>query len=321
MSGPAQARIRAAAGLGWRIDGALPSLRDAVKEATGVSLRRVNRPIQLALIGAVRCARDVALEPACGLYLASGQGALQDSVDVFTQMFVDGQAPKPISFVNTLSNTSCFYVAKTLGLSGPNQFVSSSALPFESALSLALLDLARGRIAQALVGGVDECVLPLADHRKRLRTPDDAPLGEGSHWLCLERDPSSEKSLSLEQDLSLELDVPHAHDLGHLHAVRELPSPDALVAWLRSLRSEAATWAVAFGSGIADADRGWLTNAAGGLPIVDYRPHAAYYETVTGAGLCAFLRRDPSLACDATTLLHLNVTQDGRFGACIVSRA
>jgi hypothetical protein len=305
VSGPGEAHVYAAAGFGWRVDGPLPSLKDAVKEATGASLRRINRLIQLALVGAGRCAREVKLAPDCGLYLSSGQGALQDSVDVFTQMFVDGQAPKPISFVNTLSNTSCFYVAKTLGLSGRNQFVSSSALPFESALSLALLDLSRGCIAQALVGGVDECVLPLADHRKRLRTAADAPLGEGSHWLCLGREPELEGG---------------QRAIGRLHAVREMPDRDAFAAWLGTLELDRTQAAIAFGSGIAATDHGFIQSAAQDLPAIDYRPRDAYYETVTGAGLCAFLRREPPFTIEATTLLHVNATPDGRYGACLLSR-
>jgi len=301
--------VTAAAGIGWRIDDAVPPLRDAVKQACGVSVRRVNRLIQLALIGACRCASGRRLDPGCGLYLASGQGALQDSVDVFTQMFVDGQAPKPISFVNTLSNTACFYVAKILGLEGPNQFVSASTFPLESALSLALLDLARGRVQQALVGGVDECVLPLADHRKRLRTEPDAPLGEGSHWLLLEREATSAP-------------------IGRLHYVREFPDEDALTKWLGTLPIAPESWARSFGSGIAQAER---VRLAGRLPLaeLDYRPRDAYYETITGAGLCTFLL--PGEAADSAeaarslagrqTLLHVNASTDRRYAACVLERS
>jgi hypothetical protein len=299
VSASAGLEIHAAAGVSWGIESELPALREAVREACGQSLRRVNRLIQLALIGSARCARGRALDARCGLYLASGQGALQDSVDCFVQMFVDGRPPKPISFVNTLSNTVCFYVAKVLGLSGPNQFVSSSALPFESALTLARLDFERGLVRQALVGGVDECVLPLADHRKRLRTAADAPLGEGSHWLLLGSRPES---------------VP----LGRLVDVRELAERDALARWLDRLAIDRATWRLAFGAGIEPDDGAWLSARLAGLATFDYAPRRAYYETVTAAGLCAFLEAERGVPA---TLLHVNASRDGRYAACIVQRA
>lgn len=289
--------IHAAAGVSWGIGDELPALRELVREACGQSVRRVNRLIQLALIGAVRCARAGTLDADCGLYLASGQGALQDSVDCFVQMFVDGQPPKPISFVNTLSNTVCFYIAKLLELSGRNQFVSSSALPFESALSLALLDFERGVVPQALVGGVDECVLPLADHRKRLRTAADAPLGEGSHWLLLGRGAASPP-------------------LGRLVDVREFAGASGLARWLDGLAMEGPPWQLSFGAGIEPPDRAWLESSLPGLAPFEYAPRSAYYETVTAAGLCAFLGAEGGPA----TLLHLNASRDGRFAACIVQR-
>jgi hypothetical protein len=289
--------IHAAAGVSWGVEGELPALRELVREACGQSVRRVNRLIQLALIGAGRCARAGALDARCGLYLASGQGALQDSVDCFVQMFVDGQPPKPISFVNTLSNTVCFYVAKLLGLSGRNQFVSSSALPFESALSLAVLDFQRGLVPQALVGGVDECVLPLADHRKRLRTAADAPLGEGSHWLLLGRG--------------------GAAPLGRLIEVREFADGAGLSRWLDGLAIDAPSWALSFGAGIEDAERTRLAARLPDLEPFDYAPRQAYYETVTAAGLCAFL----GTSGPRSRLLHLNASRDGRFAACIVERS
>ena len=306
------ARIEAAAGSSWQIEDALPTLRERVRAATDVSPRRVSRLIQLALMGAAECARGHALAPDCGLYLASGQGALADSVDVFTQMFVDGQAPKPISFVNTLSNTSCFYVAKVLGLSGPSQFVSSSALPLESALSLALLDLARGRVAQALVGGVDECVLPLSDHRKRLRTRPDAPLGEGTHWMLLSA--ARAKLVPGHDD---------ADGIGTLRSVAELPHRAAFAAWLDDAPIDASACAVAFGAGVGDSDdeRAWLEHATRGMRRVDYAPRAHYYETVTGAALCDFVTGSLAPDRSTTALLHVNITPDGRFGAFIAERA
>ena len=52
MRANTELEIHAAAGVSWGIEAELPALRELVREACGQSIRRVNRLIQLALIGA-----------------------------------------------------------------------------------------------------------------------------------------------------------------------------------------------------------------------------------------------------------------------------
>ena len=137
------------------VDGDLPQLKALVEAATGSTVRRIGRFIQLALIGAGRCIKPGAAQANTGVYLASGRGDLEITLTVLRDIFERHEAPMPLSFINTVSNSACYYLARTLRISGPSAFATSRYSPFESALRLAGLDFARGLTA-ALVGAVDE---------------------------------------------------------------------------------------------------------------------------------------------------------------------
>lgn len=166
----------------------LPALRERMTELCRKPFRRVDRFIQLALIGSARCAEAQAILPDCGVYLASAHGDIGISQDVIGRVVDQSGLPKPLSFVNTVSNAASFYVAQNLDLHGRSCFAISQGFEFEAALRLARFDLEQQRGSQALVGCVDECTLPLAAHRLRLGLPADAALAEGSHWLLLSTD-------------------------------------------------------------------------------------------------------------------------------------
>ncbi len=291
--------IYAVSSVAWPIEDELPPLRARVKEVCGKGFRRVNRFIQLALIGSQQCAADLSLDSHCGLYLASGQGALQDSVDVLQQMALEGQPPRPLSFVNTLSNTPCFYVAQNLGLTGANQFISNRPFPFEAALSLAALDFECGVLSQALVGGVDECILPLEHHRERLGLGAGASLGEGSHWLLLARD------------------LP-VLPLGELLAVREFPDRACLEEWFARLSLDVATARLEVEGEVTASEVATLRDLLGLAESCETDSAALYHETVSGANLCRFLTLGKAEGED--TLVHVSASGDGRYAALVLRR-
>ncbi|TNF35838.1 MAG: hypothetical protein EP312_02765, partial [Gammaproteobacteria bacterium] len=132
-----------------------PALKELVKEATGAHVRRIGRFIQLALIGAGRCTQQHALPADTAVYLSSGRGDLEITLEVLKDMVEHGMPPKPLSFINTVSNSACFYIARTFGLHGRSQFVTRRHAPLESALQLAQLDLNQHTVNTALVGTVD----------------------------------------------------------------------------------------------------------------------------------------------------------------------
>jgi Beta-ketoacyl synthase, N-terminal domain len=165
-----------------------PDLRALAKEATGKPVRRVGRFIQLSLIGAARCVGAAALPADTAVYVGSRSGDLEVTIEVMEELFRDGQPPKPLSFINTVSNAGCFYVARHFGLYGRSCFSANSTFSFETALQLALLDLESGVTRSALVGGVDHVSDPLPVHRQRVRLAADAPVAEASHWVWLQAD-------------------------------------------------------------------------------------------------------------------------------------
>lgn len=163
----------------------LPELKAEVKALCGGHVRRIDRLIQLALVGSARCVAGRSLPAGCGIYLGSGLGTVGSTSVLQEQIFRFGVLPKPAEFINTLSNTAGFYVARNLGLDGQCLFATRDYTSFEAVVELATVDLDAGRVPAALVGVVDECTLPLEQHARRLHREHAPVLAEGSHWLLL----------------------------------------------------------------------------------------------------------------------------------------
>lgn len=167
---------------------ALPSLDAALQPLCREHFRRIDRFIQLALLGSAQCVAGRHIAPDCGLYLGSGLGPMGNNIDTQQQLIRDRLIPKPFNFINTLGNSAGYYVAKNLGLSGQNLFISRRRASFAAVLEAAWVDLECGATRQALLGVVEEVTLPLAEHRRRQDLPADIAVAEGSHWLLLEAD-------------------------------------------------------------------------------------------------------------------------------------
>lgn len=168
----------------------LQDLRSKVREHCRERFRRIDRFSQLCLLGSSLCAaqahdQGVTINDRTGLYIGSRFAALANTVDVHEKMMTCGQVPKPAHFINTLSNSAGYYVARNLALSGKNSFISRVDASLEASLQMVQLDFLSGQTQQALMGIVDEGVLPLNEHRQRLEVAPDTPLAEGSHWFLL----------------------------------------------------------------------------------------------------------------------------------------
>ena len=225
-------------------DGApLLSLDADLKQVCREPFRRVDRFIQLALVGTGRCVAGRMLEPGCGLYLGSGLGPMGNNIDTQQQLIRDRLIPKPFNFINTLGNSAGYYIAKNLGLSGQNLFISRRGASFQAVLDAALVDMECGAVRQALVGVVEEATLPLAQHRRRQGLATDTPVAEGSHWLLLEKDAATGHRLE------------HGHAADHeVIAPKPTPFHDSIAAAQVTeslLKGEAAVLVD------GDAARGW----------------------------------------------------------------
>ena len=168
-------------------------------------IRRTDRFIQLALLGANEAISGVDLVKGTALYMASGQGNLAVFKRLRDQRYIRKQPPKPVDFINSLSNTSGFYVAQFFGVTGKNLNVSRLGFVAETTLLLAQNDLELGREKQILVGGVDELQEPAAFTRRTLGLCDDRQLGEGSNWMLLSSE--SDGALAQLEVIKQELDA------------------------------------------------------------------------------------------------------------------
>lgn len=170
-------------------DEALPALEARLAPLCRERFRRIDRFIQLSLLGSAECVKDLNLGEDCGLYISSGIGPAGNNIVVQETLWKQHKLPMPFNFVNTLGSSAGYYVAKNLGLSGQSLFISRRGDSFEAALDCAAADLESGVVTKALVGAVEECTLPLGQHRIRQALPKNTPLAEGSHWLLLEASP------------------------------------------------------------------------------------------------------------------------------------
>jgi hypothetical protein len=165
---------------------ALPSLNERLAQLCRERVRRIDRFIQLALLGSAECAGTDPLVADCGLYVCSGVGPAGNNIVVQQSLVRDRKVPMPFNFVNTLGSSAGYYVARNLGLVGQSLFVSRRGDSLNAGLTCAAADLASGAVSQVLIGAVEECTLPVKEHRARQALGPATAVAEGSHWLLLD---------------------------------------------------------------------------------------------------------------------------------------
>lgn len=276
----------------------LPELKALTQATTGKAFRRIGRFIQLALIGASRCILGKKLPPDTAVYFASGRGDLELTLEIMTQLYREAQVPKPLNFVNTVSNAACFYLARHLGLQSRSNFVCNRYFAFESVLQLAALDLSLGIVDSALVGSVDIVTAPLQDHRQRLQLPTDTSMAEGSHWLWLGTANDSRPRI------------------GELTAIQHFVDRDALLSWIKQQNLADEQCRIAAGQFMRAEDFAQIQTATGLQSVFDYRTQRGYYDSHSAAVINEFL----SSAVSATALLHINADSEQRYSAMLVKR-
>jgi len=179
-----------------------PDLKAVLRTLSGKVYRRIDRFIQLAIIGAHKAAASYELDPETALYLTSGQGDIPVFARVRQQRYLQKMMSKPVDFVNLASNTAGFYIASHLGLNGTNLFLSHNDFPVQMALLLAQSDLELQKQSTVLLGGVDEWFADQELSRKILGVNESTKLGEGSNWMLLKRDSEGAiASLTIEPEL------------------------------------------------------------------------------------------------------------------------
>jgi hypothetical protein len=289
------------------VDSDVPDLKPLLKATLGTSVRRIDRFIQAALIGAARCVQSAAstnddavlLPPETAVYLASGRGDMEITVEVQRDLFINAHPPKPLNFINTVSNAASFYIAQTFKLRGRNQFIANTHWAFEVALQAALLDLQLGKVQSALVGSVDVIVPPNSSHRRRLGLDENTALTEASHWIWLDNN-----SLM-------------AHDRGMVETLMSFPDRNALLEWLQLRVMPTTNLFISAGQFLAAHDFDLLCGSQTNLQKFDYRQQRGFYQSQSGAAITEFLNASQS----GDTLLHINSDPLGRYTVFVASNA
>ncbi|MGH8446158.1 MAG: hypothetical protein ACREVL_12880 [Solimonas sp.] len=167
--------------------GDTPGELRSLLQQRGVAVRRINRFIELSLLGALHC-RDAAgtVHGDAALYLAAEAPMLADCVKALRSTIAGQRPPTPFEFMNISGNMAGFYIAQQLAIGGPQLAVARRHAGLEAAFDL--LQLQHRSHRRALLGCVEEGVWPLAEQRQRLQLPDDAPLHESSHWFYVDAD-------------------------------------------------------------------------------------------------------------------------------------
>lgn len=151
--------------------------------------RRTDHFIQLAIIGAHKAIQGHIPGADTAIYLTSGQGNMAVFTRICHERHVEKHLPRPVDFINLLSNAAGFYVAAHLGLKGKNMFLTHHRFPVQMSLLAAQNEIVLGRQQEILLGGVDEVISEEKQARKILGISETTVLGEGSNWLLLSPDP------------------------------------------------------------------------------------------------------------------------------------
>jgi hypothetical protein len=264
------------------------SLREDLRTVCPNAPRRLNRLIELALIGAHRCAAGRALDPRTAIYMACTHGCIADAVTLVSDV-VRGQPAMPVTFINVSSNMAGFYVASTLGLHSGNHVGSANEFAWEATLALACAS--HGPV---LLGAVEECAWPLDAHRVRLDLPRGASVLETSQWLLA--DPAATAPIAW------------------LEAVRHFPDTPALLAHLRANPPRAPVRVQVSGP----SDAGALAEIATTAGLAVHTASAPAGQTGMPAALhcLEFIE-----AGEPGTLLHLSAAQSGAWYLVALRRA
>lgn len=286
--------IYASGGFYHAIEDELPALKAEVKASCGRHIRRIDRFIQLAMIGSHRCLNNspMAVDNPCSLYLASGDSPKSNTITALQQVFLFRQPLKPLQFINLVSNAAAFYIGQSLGIHGSSIFTSSPPFAIDNALHIAALDLADNSTRQALVGIVDECAEPVFIQREMLGLADNAPVGEGSYWFHLGKTPDNALAQILENRYFTDREQALAFAKSQCHG-------HSLVATGKGIKPEDAHFFDAIGG------KSW-----------HYMHDLARHSSATGYALHTFLQH----AEHGRHLLHIDLSHEGHCNVLVLQR-
>lgn len=267
-------------------------LKEEIRRYTQENFRRVNRFILLSLFGALQCVHQQTLEADTAIYLTTEDGNLDVTADVLDEIYKSRSLPRPISFINTVSNTAAFYLARNLAISGRNITASSQHLSFERGLELLKVDFALGAERNALIGGVDESSLSWMNREKQAGR--SWRMVDGSAWFYVKQEKEGA-----------------CGEFTEIMSFRDGPS---CMRWIRERKRSPAD-VVSFGALIGDDEATALRETLCPPAEFDYLREYGYSGSATACGVSLFLR-----LFQARTLLHVNRDHRGNYAVIELDR-
>lgn len=268
----------------------LAPLKAELKNYTDFFFRRVNKFIMLSLMGVHQCVHGRKIDHATAVYLATENGNLGDTENVLHQIFRENSFPKPLNFINTMSNTASFYVAQSLQTLGRSITVSSKNVSFERGLELAKVDFTLQHIQEALIGGVDEALVSKKKFAEKYHAScHSVKLVEGSSWLYC----TAQK----------------AGSIGEILDVATFRDRDQALAWAR--KESSGHTVLAFGILMTPPEKDMFRKECSDYEEFDYITKFGYYETSSAFAVGYFLKNYAK-----ARLLHINCDTRGQY-SCI----
>jgi len=267
-------------------------LKEEIGRYTSETFRRVNRFILLSLLGAHQCVYKHTLDPDTGIYVATEHGNLGETAAILDEIFVSRSLPKPFGFINTMSGTAAFYLARSLGLLGRNITVSAQHLSFERALELLTADFAVGVVRSALIGGADEAL------RSRTALESETNRGwnvvDGSAWFYVKTEKDGACA-----------------SFTDMRSFRDVTSFNK---WIGEYEGT-TEHIVSFGAMMGNKEAAVLRDTIRPAAEFDYLDEYGYSGSATTCGIGLFVKMFRQ-----KTLLHINRDQRGHYTIVKVER-
>ncbi len=269
----------------------LAPLKVELKKYTDFFFRRINKFIMLSLMGVHQCVHGRGIDHATAVYLSTENGNLGDTENVLHQIFRENSFPKPLNFINTMSNTASFYVAQSLQTLGRSITVSSSNVAFERGLELAKVDFTLRHIKEALIGGVDEALSSKNKFAEKYHSSyHSVKLVEGSSWLYCRALKSG--------------------SIGEILGVATFRDRSQALAWAR--REASGHTVLAFGILMTPSEKDIFRKECSHHEEFDYITTFGYYDTSSAFAVGYFLKN-----AIKARLLHINRDTRGQY--CCIS--
>jgi hypothetical protein len=119
-------------------------------------LRKIDRFSQLALSGAIVCLQNQAIYPQTPLILVSDSGGTATMKLLKETVINENHLPPPYTFINTLTNSASFLIAKTFSLVSENYAFSSGPNSFTTVLRYILRSNLLSTNNRVILGFVQE---------------------------------------------------------------------------------------------------------------------------------------------------------------------